>query len=89
MSISLLKFTESFLQGRIDAEVFTNAYIEFFRIERDINVTSSDSPNLNEVLSSIFSIADLYNPEDDREEYEFDEKNLRKYIELELEKIMN
>ncbi|MEI8634959.1 colicin immunity domain-containing protein [Vibrio sp. PP-XX7] len=29
--------------------------------------------NLNECLSSIFCLADLFNPDADREEYEFDD----------------
>ncbi|EIT00871.1 bacterial self-protective colicin-like immunity family protein, partial [Yersinia pestis PY-89] len=52
----------------MSAQVFANAYIEFWRIERDQRICLKDNEKLNECLSSIFCLADLYNPDSDREE---------------------
>ena len=87
MSISLIKFAESFIDGRLNANVFANAYMELWKIERDLGIGAQDPANLSEVISSIFCIADLYNPEPDRDGDELDEKDLYSYIKLELEKI--
>ena len=83
MSITVLALAKSFSTERLTAEEFSNSYMELWKFERDSNLLQEDSDNLNECLSSIFCLADLFNPEADREEYEFDEDQLRvKVIEL-------
>jgi hypothetical protein len=37
MSLIVLGFAKSFVAGRVSAGVFAEAYIEFWRIERDNN----------------------------------------------------
>ncbi|WP_396018876.1 colicin immunity domain-containing protein [Erwinia aphidicola] len=49
-------------------------------MECDSNLLVQDDDNLSELLSSVFCIADMYNPDDDREEYEFNEEQLRHEI---------
>ncbi|WP_139674994.1 colicin immunity domain-containing protein [Pseudomonas sp. F16(2018)] len=39
-----------------------------------------DEPSLNECLSSIFCAADMYEPDESREEYEFDGEMLRSEV---------
>ncbi|MGO4154834.1 colicin immunity domain-containing protein [Cupriavidus sp. YAF13] len=80
MSITILEFAESFVAGRLSAEVFAEAYMELWKIERDGDVLRRDPGPLNERLSSIFCAADLYNSDDSREEYEFDDEMLRSEV---------
>lgn len=83
MSITVLALAKSFSTERLTAEEFSNSYMELWKFERDSNLLQEDADNLNECLSSIFCLADLFNPEADREEYELDEDQLRvKVIEL-------
>lgn len=51
-----------------------------WKAERDNNLLGKDEDNLSELLSSVFCVADMYNPDNDREEYEFDDEQLRKEI---------
>ncbi|WP_224084745.1 colicin immunity domain-containing protein, partial [Escherichia coli] len=44
--------------------------------ERDSNLLKQDNDNLSELLSSVFCVADMYNPDNDREEYEFNDEQL-------------
>lgn len=54
MSLTLLEFARSYVAGRLKAEVFSEAYIKLWKIERDSNVLQLDEPSLSECLSSIF-----------------------------------
>lgn len=85
MNSLLIDFAKSFVDGRLSAEVFTDAYIELWRIERDNKNILSYDVKLSECLSSAFCMADLFNPDEDREDYEFDEEKLRD----ELNKLIN
>lgn len=87
MSIVLSKFAESFVNERLTADIFADAYMELWKIERDLDLASKDSGILSQVNSTIFLMADLYNPESDREDYEFDEDKLRLNVKLELDKL--
>ncbi|QYN45817.1 colicin immunity domain-containing protein [Gilliamella sp. ESL0405] len=87
MSLTILEFTRSLVNGRITPQVFVEAYIELYQIERDNNILINDEDSISECLSSIFCLADLYNPDSDREEYELDESQLIEQIEQELKKL--
>ncbi|WP_235895551.1 colicin immunity domain-containing protein, partial [Yersinia alsatica] len=65
---------------RLSATVFSEAYIELWRIERDNKNILSYDANISDCLSSIFCLADMYNPDEDREEYEFNDDQLRDEI---------
>lgn len=80
MSSLLFDFSKSFVDGRLSAAIFSEAYIELWRIERDSENILNYDDKLSECLSSIFCLADMYNPDDDREEYEFNEDQLRSEI---------
>ncbi|CAP40934.1 colicin immunity domain-containing protein [Bordetella petrii] len=78
MSFVLLEFAKSFVEGRISAPVFSEAYMELWKIERDSGSLIRDESALSERLSSIFCAADMYNSDSEsREEYEFDDEQLR------------
>jgi Bacterial self-protective colicin-like immunity len=83
MSEKLLRFAKKIIDSEISADKFVNKFMDKWREERDSGIFSKDNPQLSEKLSSIFCLADLYNPEEDREEYEYDEYKLR----LEIKKI--
>ena len=87
MSLIALEFAKSFVTGRITAQVFAEAYIELYRIERDNGLLLKDEDSVSECLSTIFCLADLYNPDSDKEEYELNDKQLIEQIEQELKKL--
>ncbi|MBI0132170.1 colicin immunity domain-containing protein [Snodgrassella sp. W8132] len=87
MSLIALEFAKSFVNGRITAQVFAEAYIELYRIERDNGLLLKDEDSVSECLSTIFCLADLYNPDFDKEEYELNDKQLIEQIEQELKKL--
>lgn len=88
MSLTILEFARSFVAGRLTAEIFSEAYIELWKIERDRNVLHLDEPSLNECLSSIFCAADMYEPNESREEYELDDEMLRAEVASLVQKIV-
>lgn len=80
MSITILEFVRAFVNDRLSADIFANAYMELWKIERDGGTLKNYESNVDECLSSIFCVADLYNPEIDREEYELDSIGLKNEI---------
>lgn len=80
MSQSLKKYIDSFLAKDIPASSFADSYMMKWKNERDNKLLGKDEGNLSELLSSVFCVADMYNSDDDREEYEFDDDQLRKEI---------
>lgn len=76
MSQSLKDYIDSFISKDITADCFADTYMMKWKTERDNNILVQDDDNLSELLSSVFCIADMYNPDDDREEYEFNEDQL-------------
>ncbi len=80
MSYTLLEFIRSFVDGRLSADDFVNAYMELWKIERDSDKLRVYPDDVSECLSTTFCLADLYYPESDREEYELDEEGLRNQV---------
>ena len=80
MNYLLLDFAKSFGAGRLSASAFAEAYIELWRIERDSKNILNYDEKVSECLSTIFCMADMYNPDEDREEYEFNDEQLRDEI---------
>ncbi|XKM13051.1 colicin immunity domain-containing protein [Orbaceae bacterium ac157xtp] len=87
MSLTTLEFARSFVNGRITSQVFADAYIELYRIERDNNLLTKDEDSVSECLSTIFCLADLYNPDFDREEYELNDEQLIEKVDQELKRL--
>jgi hypothetical protein len=42
MSMTLLKFAQSFVRGGLSAEIFSEAYMEFWKIEKDSESLPND-----------------------------------------------
>lgn len=87
MTITLLEFVRRFDSGRLSADDFANAYMELWKIEGDSGKLQHYPGSVDECLSSTFCVADLYNPDSDREEYELDEDGLRAQVKKLLEKL--
>lgn len=77
MSLHLKNYIDLFLDKKITAREFTDEYISKWRQERNAHLLGKDDDKLSELLSSTFCLADMYNPDEDREEYELDENKLR------------
>jgi len=86
MSIKLIDFAKKFVDSKINADEFADKYISLWRVERDSNNREKDSDIVSESCSSIFVVADCYNPEFDRDDYELDEVGLRGEVRSILEK---
>lgn len=80
MSEKLLASAKTYLNGESNSELFVSDFIEQWKRERDSGESRLDSPKVSEVISSIFCLTDLFNPDDDRESYELDEDKLRNEI---------
>ncbi|MES2791174.1 MAG: colicin immunity domain-containing protein [Planctomycetota bacterium] len=85
MSRALADFAKQFVEGKFSAETFSNEYIQRWRQERDDETLVKDPLNQDGKLSTIFCLADLYNPASDRKDYEFDEDKLRREVQNVLE----
>ena len=88
MSLTILDFARSFAAGRLTATIFSEAYVELWKIERDRNILHLDEPLVSECLSSIFCAADMYEPSDSRKDYELDDEMLRYEVASLLKKIV-
>ncbi|UCZ75076.1 colicin immunity domain-containing protein [Dickeya zeae] len=77
MSKYLKYYIDDFIHSKITAVEFSERYITRWKAERDDNILGKDAEDLSELLSSAFCFADMYNHEDDREEYELNDEQLR------------
>ncbi|GKX58675.1 colicin immunity protein [Leminorella grimontii] len=83
----IFEFAKSFVNERLSAEIFSEAYIELWRIERDLGLLIKDEDTLSKCLSSIFCLADSYNPDSDREKYELDSDQLYSQVKILINEI--
>lgn len=87
MSKDLFMVVKNFLNCEIDVIAFVDTFTSEWKCERDIGTTLTDSAQLSEALSTIFCLVDLFNPDDDRESYEFDETTLRREVSNVLQRL--
>lgn len=80
MSKKLFALVDEFLSKKSDPQAFVDTFMRAWKTERDNGTALDDHPRLSEALSSVFAMADMYNPEADRASYEFDEARLRREI---------
>ena len=62
--------------------------MELWKIEGNNNVLKEYEGNADECLSSIFCVADIYNPNSDRDDYELDEDKLRAEVKRLMEQYL-
>ena len=80
MSTQLYEFAKRFAAGAVATKEFADPFMDRWKRERDTSTCLGDSDDVSECLSSIFCLADLYNPMADRKEYELDEDGLRRAV---------
>ena len=80
MSKELVEFASQFVAGKMDVETFNSEFIDRWKQEGADGRILRDAPEVSEMLSTIFCFADLYNPDSNREDYEFDEATLRNKV---------
>ena len=80
MSAELLDLAKRFASGEVAADDFADAFIERWKSEKDSGACKQDDDAISECLSSIFCVADLYEPSQSRKEYEFSEVQLRQRV---------
>lgn len=80
MSMELLESVRQFVDGNVSAEIFADSFMERWKRERDTGITFKDCDRLSECLSTVFCLADLYNPASGRATYELDDARLREEI---------
>lgn len=81
MSMLIFKFAERFVDGWISAQSFSDAYVQLWKIERDSDLLREDFPGLNECLSTIFCVADMYEPDEvSRADYELGDEGLLREV---------
>ena len=76
MSLELKSYIGDFILGKIVANEFADNYMCKWKQERDGNLLGNDEGKLSELLSSVFCVADMYNSDEDRDEYEFNDVQL-------------
>lgn len=81
MSLSLLELAKKFTKGDLSSEEFVEKFAMQWREERDSGSVLLDADDLSEKLSTIFCFIDLYNPDSNREDYEYDEHRLHTEVE--------
>ncbi|WP_092403083.1 colicin immunity domain-containing protein [Pseudomonas sp. NFACC39-1] len=80
MSFELITFAKRFVGGKVSAEVFADAYMANWKAERDQYKLKDDPDDVSECASSIFILADCYNPGSDRDAAELDAIGLKKEV---------
>lgn len=81
MSLLIYRFAERFVSGWISAQSFSDAYVQLWRIERDCDLLRKDFRGLEECLSTIFCLADMYEPDEAyRADYELGDDALLREV---------
>ena len=86
MSLELIDLAKKLLNGEIASQRFSDEYIKIWNNELDTNILKDDTDNLSECASTIFILADSFNPESDRSEGELDENGFKAEVKATLEK---
>jgi hypothetical protein len=77
MSSHLYEFAKQFAMKLVSADDFADEFTRRWKEERDALKLTEDPAEMSERLSSVFCLADLYNPDSNRKDYELDEIQLR------------
>jgi len=75
-----MDFVCDFLLHPYDSSTFCDQFIRRWKDEGDRGELQPDDNKTSEALSSIFCLADLFNPDNNREQYELDEQGLLREI---------
>ncbi|WP_174333166.1 colicin immunity domain-containing protein [Serratia fonticola] len=81
--MKLIELGRDFLNKKISAEKFV---VDIVVERRRLYGVEEPNKAVNQCSGELFIIADCYNPESDRDDYELDEAGLRKEVKATLEK---
>lgn len=84
-----MELISNFLEERLDGQSFSNKFIDDWRSLGKTGDVLKINSDLSEALSTIFCFADLFNPNEDRDSYELNEKQLRIKVEEAIRKFLN
>ncbi|MDR0996934.1 MAG: colicin immunity domain-containing protein [Zoogloeaceae bacterium] len=87
--MTIFYFAKSFTDGKISADIFSEAYMELWRIETRNGIRAKDNKFLEECLSRIFCSADCYSPDSDRTSVEIDAEEFRHEVSKMIENFKN
>lgn len=68
MSMKLISLAIHFIESKISEDDFVDKYMEQWKKERDSGISKKDPDKLSECCSSVFILADCYDPDPDRRE---------------------
>lgn len=85
MSQVLIEFSRAFIQGRLSADAFSEAYVQLWKIEGDLGLLSTYLPRVQVLLSNLFLLADCYTPNPPRFECEIGANDLDREIRHKLQ----
>ncbi len=76
-----MQFAQAFARERMSADVFAEAYIVLWKIERDSGALNKDDEALGQCLSNFFCASDMYCGDDaDRLDHELDAEQLHAIV---------
>lgn len=73
----MVAYAVKFVNGDIEAEAYYQGFLDLYYAEKTVNIHYPEQ--------AIFCVNELYNPDDDRFDYELDELRLREQIKQVLE----
>lgn len=79
MTLKTIEMAKAFVNRQVSAATFADQYIELWDAMSAHDLTS-EGVSSDRASSDIYMLADLYNPNSGREEYELDESQLREKI---------
>lgn len=77
----MIEYLRKFVEGRINALVFSESYIELYKIYRQVKFIPGNE-TADELLSTTFTASDNYSPSPSRREHEFDDQQLHDEISM-------
>ncbi|WP_459554715.1 colicin immunity domain-containing protein [Lacunimicrobium album] len=89
MSKKLLILAKKFTDQEVSADEFVSRFMQRWKQEGADGILLNDSPELSVGLSTIFCFADLYNPHDDRNDYELDPNTLKSKVQSVIDQLIS
>lgn len=81
MTDMMIEYLRKYMEGRINALVFSESYIELYKIFRQWEYVPGND-TVDELLSTAFTASDNYSPSPNRRESEFNDQQLHDEISM-------
>ncbi len=78
MKMQSVAIAREFCDGLLNAEEFSSRFFNAFHVERDSGALVAFDEN--EILTTIFCNVDIFNPDNERDDYEIDQVTLLKRV---------